>query len=55
MGVIDLDPQDHLAISTKNFKKMRSTSLLYTDLGRPMDVTRPNMLLSLIVPNSRSP
>ena len=48
MSVIDLDLQGHLAISTQNFRKQNSTSLLYMDLGRPRGVTRPNMLLCFI-------
>ena len=55
MGVIGLDLQDHLTILTKNSEKMPSMSLLYTDLGRPRSVTRPNVFLPLIVPNRRSP
>ena len=35
MAVIDLDLQGHLTISTQNSKKLHSTSLLCTDLGRP--------------------
>ena len=34
-----------LAISTQNYRKRHSTSLLYSDLGRPKGVTRPNVLL----------
>ena len=46
MCVVYLDLQDHLVISTQNFKKRRSTSLLYTDLGRPrVFVTRPERAL----------
>ena len=33
--VIGIDLQGHMAISTQNIKKQRSTSLLFTDLGRP--------------------
>ena len=45
MGVIDLGLQGYLAISTQNFKKRYSTSLLYSDLGRPKGVTRPKLAL----------
>ena len=48
MGVIDLDLQSHLAISTQSSKKRRSTSLLHTDLGQPKDVIRPNVSLLYI-------
>ena len=43
--VIDLDLQNHLTISTQNFRKRRSTLLFYTDLGRPRGISRPNVLL----------
>ena len=46
-GVIDLDLQGHLAISTQNSRKWHSTSLLYTDLGQPNGVTRSKLFLSL--------
>ena len=36
IGVNNLDFEAHLAISTQNSKKMRSTSLLFTNLGRPL-------------------
>ena len=45
MGLIDLDLQGHLAISTQNSKKQRATPLLYTGLGGPSGVTRPSVLL----------
>ena len=45
MGVIDLDLQGHLAILIQNSRKQYSTFLLYTDLGQPRGVTRPNVLL----------
>ena len=37
---VRLSVQGHLAISTQNPKKLCSTSLLYTDLGRPRGFTR---------------
>ena len=43
MGVIDIDFRGHLAIS--NSTKRRSTSILYTDLGRPRGVTGPKRAL----------
>ena len=45
MRVIDLDLSGHLAISTQNSKNHHSTSLWYTDLGRPKGVTCPNVVL----------
>ena len=47
-GVIDLDLQGHLAISSQDSKKQHSPSLFYTDLGQPRGVTRPNILLLII-------
>ena len=44
-GVIDLDLQGNLVILSQDSKKRRLTPLLYTDLGRPRDVKRPNVLL----------
>ena len=35
-GVLDLDLQGNLAISNQDYKKWCSTSLLYTELGRPL-------------------
>ena len=45
IGVIDLGLQGHLAIWLQNSKKRHSTSLLYNDLGRPREVTRPKYAL----------
>ena len=45
MGAIDLDLQGHLAISTQNSKKLHSTLLLYTDLGRQGVLRVPDVLL----------
>ena len=45
MSVIDLDLQGHLAISPHNSKTRHSTSLLYTDPGRPRGVTHPKCVL----------
>ena len=45
LGVIDLDLQCHVAFFTQNSRKLHSTSLVYTDLGRTRGVTRPNVLL----------
>ena len=41
MGVIYPDLQGHLAISTQNSRKRRSTSLLFTDLDQPGGVSGP--------------
>ena len=48
MGVIDIDLQGPLAISTQYSKKLHSTFILYTELGWPMGVTHPNVLLFII-------
>ena len=44
-GIINRDLQGHLAILNQVSMKWRSTSLLYTDQGRPRGITRPNVLL----------
>ena len=44
-GIIDHHFQGHLAISSHDLQKICSTSLLYTDLGRPVGIRRPNVLL----------
>ena len=49
MGVINLDVQGHLAISTQNSKKRHSTLLLDTDLGQPRGVARPKCALVAVV------
>ena len=41
VGVIDHDLQGHLAIWTQNSKKQHSSSLFYTNLGRPRGIAHP--------------
>ena len=50
IGIFDVDLHGHLAILTQNFKRQCSTLLLYTDLGWPRGITRPNVLLSSLLP-----
>ena len=47
-GVIDLDLQDYLAISTQNLKKRRSPPLLYAEIGRPRSYTSHRALVVLL-------
>ena len=45
MWIINRGLQGHLAILNQDSKKQPSKSLLYSDLGRPRGITRPNVLL----------